>query len=96
MFRILFRRFVLFISCQRKKIIVSVSRKAITWGHPLVIAPYNESVGLMSFDSTFTPFSSRKRKKNLERGISFLFIFYLLIFFLFIYLFDSTTVAVAV
>ena len=43
----------------KEKNIVSVSRKAITWGHPLVIAPYNESVGLMSFDSTFTPFSSR-------------------------------------
>ena len=36
----------------KKKKIVSVSRKAITWGGlPLVIAPYNESVGLLSFDS---------------------------------------------
>ena len=40
--------FCLFLS---KKNIVSVSWKAITWGHPLVIAPYNESVGLSSFDS---------------------------------------------
>ena len=36
----------------KKKNIVFVYWKAITWGHPLVIAPYEESVGLTSSDST--------------------------------------------
>ena len=63
MFRNLFRRFLRFVLLLlvKEKNIVSVSWKAITWGHPLVIAPYNESVGRMSFDSTFTPISSRKQ-----------------------------------
>ena len=37
-----------------KKYLVSVSGKEITWGRPLVIAPYNESVGPRSFDSSST------------------------------------------
>ena len=44
----------LFFSAYRRKNIVSVPWKAITWGRPLVIAPYNESVGPRSFDSCFT------------------------------------------
>ena len=44
----------------KKKPLFSVSPKAITWGHPLVIVPYNGSVGLSSFDSCFFPISSRK------------------------------------
>ena len=34
-----------------EKKIVSVYWKAIALGHPIVIAPYNESVGLTPFDS---------------------------------------------
>ena len=30
-----------------------MSPKAIAWGYPLVIVPYNESVGFTSFDSCF-------------------------------------------
>ena len=41
-----------FFSFKKKKYCFCV-RKAITWGQPLVIAPYNESVGLASFDSKF-------------------------------------------
>ena len=37
----------------KEKNIVTVSWKAITLGPPLVIVPYNESVGLTSSDSTF-------------------------------------------
>ena len=37
-----------------KKIIAFVFPKAITWGHPLVIALYDESVGLRSSDSLFS------------------------------------------
>ena len=47
----------------KKKDIVSVSWKAITWGPPLVIAPYNESVGLTSSDSILS-FHFRKRKAS--------------------------------
>ena len=45
--------FVIF--CQEKKILLfPLSWKAIIWSHPLVIAPYKESVGLTPFDFTFT------------------------------------------
>ena len=48
----------------KEKNIVSVSWKAIAWGHPLVIAPYNESVGLLSFDSPL-PFPFQDPVANL-------------------------------
>ena len=53
----IFHLFVLFffLVLVKKNPIVSVSPKAIAWGYPLVIAPYNESVGFTSFDSCFFP-----------------------------------------
>ena len=50
-------------SCFKKKHIVFCVRKAITWGYPLVIAPYNESVGLLSFDSSL-PFYFQKKFRH--------------------------------
>ena len=35
----------------KKNPLFSVFRKAIIWGHPLIIAPYDESVELRLFDS---------------------------------------------
>ena len=40
---------------KKKTTLFSVSPKAIAWGYPLVIVPYNESVGFTSFDSCFFP-----------------------------------------
>ena len=52
----------------KKNPFFSASWKTITWGHPLVIAPYNESVGL-SFDSCLSYLFQKKMSVVREASV---------------------------